>query len=391
VYVQKALFSNVLLENIRDLYTRNETEWERQEDLKAVVRFLQSSYTYVAQVFKFYAAGNTAEAASASTMDFDEYCSLVRDIAITTTAPKVSKKDVMADFDRVFHDQQRRPPPQPTAPSQVKTETKAAAANKSKPPAKSAIADRPRRQSVMGAKKSLEVVVLETDDDRELGPPEFVELLVRLGNRRFAKDEALTTVASRLEEFIHQDVQAKAARVDSDPFRKLLRDPLVDRVYRKHRRPLERIFAFYGGQDGGMSINVEEFSLMLKQVGIMPQYLDQDEVAQLFQCIQKEEIGEEEGAAEMDYTEFLEAIAAITTFTIPNPYMGLDQRLELFISETLLVKAKQVKKLPPKFGHATVAAPEQASGAGEEVELAFDKIVDETSERDKTLKVRGLG
>lgn len=79
----------------------------------------------------------------------------------------------------------------------------------------------------------------------------------------------------------------------------LLRDPLVDRVYRKHRKPLERIFAFYGGQDGDMSINVEEFSLMLKQIGIMPQYLDQQEVVQLFQCIQKEEIGEEEGAAEV--------------------------------------------------------------------------------------------
>jgi hypothetical protein len=26
-------------------------------------------------------------------------------------------------------------------------------------------------------------------------------------------------------------------------------------------------------------------------------------------------------SAQMDYTEFLEAIAAITTFTIPNPYM----------------------------------------------------------------------
>lgn len=38
----------------------------------------------------------------------------------------------------------------------------------------------------MGSKKA-EAVVLDNDDDRELGPPEFVELLVRLGNHRFAK------------------------------------------------------------------------------------------------------------------------------------------------------------------------------------------------------------
>lgn len=165
----------------------------------------------------------------------------------------------------------------------------------------------------------------------------------------------------------------------------LLRDPLVDRVYRKHRKPLERIFAFYGGQDGDMSISIDEFSLMLKQLGIMPQYLEQDEVVQLFLCIQSDEIGDDEGAAEMDYTEFLEAIAAITTFTIPNPYMGLDQRLDMFITDTLLVKAKQVKKLPPKFARAHVAGEE--ASAGEAVELTFDKIEDETSERDRTLKV----
>lgn len=35
------------------------------------------------------------------------------------------------------------------------------------------------------------------------------------------QNEALTTVAARLKEFIEQDVQAKAARVDSDPFRKV--------------------------------------------------------------------------------------------------------------------------------------------------------------------------
>jgi hypothetical protein len=35
------------------------------------------------------------------------------------------------------------------------------------------------------------------------------------------QDASLTTVAARLKEFIQQDVQAKAARVDSDPFRKV--------------------------------------------------------------------------------------------------------------------------------------------------------------------------
>jgi hypothetical protein len=51
------------------------------------------------------------------------------------------------------------------------------------------------------------------------------------------------------------------------------------------------------------------------------------------------------------------------------------------------VNAKQVKKLPPKFGHATVVVSDEQARAGEEVELQFDKIVDETSDRDKTLKV----
>jgi hypothetical protein len=61
-------------------------------------------------VYKFYAAGNTAEAASASTMDFDEYCSLVRDIAVTTTPPKLTKKEVMLDFDLIFHEERKAEP-----------------------------------------------------------------------------------------------------------------------------------------------------------------------------------------------------------------------------------------------------------------------------------------
>jgi hypothetical protein len=73
----------------------------------------------------------------------------------------------------VFHQQ-------PKLPAQVETKEKPreaqakVAVSKGKPPAKPV--DRSRRQSLM-----------DNDDDRELGPPEFVELLVRLGNRRFGK------------------------------------------------------------------------------------------------------------------------------------------------------------------------------------------------------------
>jgi hypothetical protein len=83
----------------------------------------------------------------------------------------------------VFHQQ-------PKLPAQVETKEKPreaqakVAVSKGKPPAKPV--DRSRRQSLMGTRKA-EVVVLDNDDDRELGPPEFVELLVRLGNRRFGK------------------------------------------------------------------------------------------------------------------------------------------------------------------------------------------------------------
>lgn len=48
--MQRAVFSNVMLENIRDLYTQHETEWERNEDLKMIIRFLQNNFAYIAQV-----------------------------------------------------------------------------------------------------------------------------------------------------------------------------------------------------------------------------------------------------------------------------------------------------------------------------------------------------
>jgi hypothetical protein len=37
-------------------------------------------------------------------------------------------------------------------------------------------------------------VLDENDDDRELGPSEFVELLIRLGNRRYVKEVRIKSI-----------------------------------------------------------------------------------------------------------------------------------------------------------------------------------------------------
>ena len=57
-------------------------------------------------------------------------------------------------------------------------------------------------------------------------------------------------------------------------------------------------------------------------------------VASIFSSLQSDEIaddGDEDEGAEMDYYEFLEGLAAASCYKNPNPYVGLDQRIEHFL------------------------------------------------------------
>jgi hypothetical protein len=46
----------------------------------------------------------------------------------------------------------------------------------------------------------------------------------------------------------------------------------------------------------------------------------------------------------VDFNEFQEAIAALTEYVICNPYIPLYKRIEQFINEMLLPRARQKKK-----------------------------------------------
>ena len=80
-------------------------------------------------------------------------------------------------------------------------------------------------------------------------------------------------------------------------------------------------------------INLKEFTKLLHDCGLMKHAMNKRLCNGIFNNAQIARYGECAQAAEsqMDQEEFLEAVAAITACTSPNPYIAFEQRLEELI------------------------------------------------------------
>ena len=80
-------------------------------------------------------------------------------------------------------------------------------------------------------------------------------------------------------------------------------------------------------------INLKEFTKLLHDCGLMKHAMNKRLCNGIFNNAQIARYGECAQAAEsqMDREEFLEAVAAITACTSPNPYIAFEQRLEELI------------------------------------------------------------
>ena len=79
------------------------------------------------------------------------------------------------------------------------------------------------------------------------------------------------------------------------------------------------------------TMNFKEFELMLKDGNLLSGGLTQQVVQKLFANVQNDN-----DVTEMDYTEFLESIAAISCFRDPNPYATFEKKLQTFIEVRLI-------------------------------------------------------
>lgn len=184
---------------------------------------------------------------------------------------------------------------------------------------------------------------------RELVPPEFAEALVRLAAHQYPHSSSLAEALKRL---LCDDVLPNAARTEHDAFRTSINSHKSRLVFQRHRPQLKRLFTAYAAADRSRgafahtdTINVKEFLQLIKDCRLMENSaLTEKTVRQIFNEVQQvddqDEGPETGGDNELVYSEFLEGLAAVSCFKLCNPYLPFDQRLEQFLRDAVLPRAR---------------------------------------------------
>ena len=119
---------------------------------------------------------------------------------------------------------------------------------------------------------------------------------------------------------------------------KIARRSAVQEVFAKYESKLKMVFLTTAGNDD--TIQLDEFTRFLKGKGIVNKTFPAKSILKIFnnvqddsdplQIIEGEDDDECPEDAMMTYSEFLEALAAIASYVLPDPYVCLEQRLEVF-------------------------------------------------------------
>ena len=192
--------------------------------------------------------------------------------------------------------------------------------------------------------------------DRSLTSNEFVEALIRCANARFLTAQT-TTLKECAEALFSRHLLPFAQRSDVDEFRKKLSEKRVQAIYDKYQLKLKIVFLQKAGMDG--VIQLDEFTKFLKEKGVVNKKFPAKMVVKIFNCVQDEgepiPEGEDEDECpedcEMTYQEFLEALAAVACFHQPDPYVCLEQRLEIFFLTSVVdhITSKMVRQYKQKM------------------------------------------
>ncbi|CEO95815.1 hypothetical protein PBRA_004528 [Plasmodiophora brassicae] len=284
-----------------------------QEEIARVQVLLDKYAVANRKIFRHYAAAEGV----GSTMSLNEFVKFVQD------AKLVGKTLKMPQVERIFQ----------LANSDASVEAEAPAAPD---------------DAGAGAQAADDDDVIDDveNPDEELVPREFVECLVRLAVRKFAKP---MSVADRLQMLMENYVLKNAMR--SERFREDICSVKVRDVFDRYRSCLKCIFRYYasGGKNPKKSerrekswikddtISMTNFHLLVKECAWVDATFSLSHVGVIFNNIQRME--EDEAAdvhTELVYDEFIEGLAAIAVMKIPNPYVELDTRIEDFITTRLL-------------------------------------------------------
>lgn len=185
--------------------------------------------------------------------------------------------------------------------------------------------------------------------DREMVASEFSEALIRIAEKKFP----MLPFHERLRELLEGYVLPNASRSECDKFREELCRPEVLAVYKKHSAALKRIFRYYAAMRGAHTddrnnhafIDIKAFFTLAKDCKLLGSCFTEETLKQIFLNIQSqdEDVADNDADSMVDFSEYQEAIAAMTEYSVCSPYLPLYKRIDTFISETFLPRARQMK------------------------------------------------
>lgn len=184
----------------------------------------------------------------------------------------------------------------------------------------------------------------DTDGEaREMVGKEFVDALIRIAAVKYSD----MSLDDRFHELMEQTILPNALRSQSEIFRAEVASPKVRAVFQKHKPTLQRIFRYYTSmhmlREQQSTLGLKEFFVFAKDCKLIGSFITEHTLKQVLVNLQQDVEPGSEDDLRADFGDFLEAIAALTEYVICNPYAPLYKRVEQFINEMLLPRARQKK------------------------------------------------
>ncbi|KAG6961090.1 hypothetical protein JG687_00007858 [Phytophthora cactorum] len=156
------------------------------------------------------------------------------------------------------------------------------------------------------------------------------------------------------------DILPHALRSQRELFRAEVAQPKVREVFQRHKPELQRIFRYYASmhaiREQNSTLSLSAFIVMARDCKLIGSFVTEHTLKQVLVNLQRDDgnsstpaTGAVSTEAELemlraDFSDFQEALAALTEYVICNPYVALHKRVDQFLQEMLLPRARQKKK-----------------------------------------------
>lgn len=216
------------------------------------------------------------------------------------------------------------------------------------------------------------------EEEPELSGRQFADAIVRLAAVKYAPmpapraagrgahARAAPAPALPLDErfrlLMEQDILPHALRSQRELFRAEVAEPKVREVFQRHKPVLQRVFRYYASmhalREQNSTLSLAAFIVMARDCKLIGSFVTEHTLKQVLVNLQRDDGNSSsppptpgalstEAELEMlraDFSDFQEALAALTEYVVCNPYVPLHKRVDQFLQEMLLPRARQKKK-----------------------------------------------